>query len=426
MIPIDTADIEPLLPWLIGFGAAVFALYGYDVVISLAGFFPLRRPPVSPATRRFAILICAHNEQSVIRGVIESLLAQDYPRQLYDIFVVADNCQDDTATVAKKAGAIVFERHNTQQQTKGYALQWGIERVVERGPYSALCVFDADNIMDSDFLRTMNDELASGQVAIQAYLDSKNPFDTWVTRAIALAYFVSNRFWLRPRNVVGISATLGGTGFCLHWDVLTRYGWDPGSLADDLDLTMRLIDDNIKVRYCYHTRTYDEKPLSFSLALRQRARWLQGHNDVALRWSWRMLKSSIWGLSLTRFDALLHLLQPVRLLLAFHILLLLGAARLLWSDSVILQKSFLLSLPGWGALLLFFVIYPVLILLIEKAPVRLFLYLLPFFLFGFVWIPAATWGLLRVRHRVWLHTNHVAAKSLPVHRNSDSTPDSTK
>jgi cellulose synthase/poly-beta-1,6-N-acetylglucosamine synthase-like glycosyltransferase len=243
-------------------------------------------------------------------------------------------------------------------------------------------------------------------VAIQAYLDTKNPTASWVTRCIATAYYITNRFWFQARSRLGIPATLGGTGFCLAWDIVDRYPWDPGSLADDLELTMRLILDGVRVSYCPHTRTYDEKPPGLRVSLRQRSRWMQGHNDVAFRWALPMLRAFVKSRSAAHFDALLHLLQPLRMLAAFVSLVVLGAFALVWPEHAAVSGTFHFTAPALTFAGVVFIVYPLVVAAIERRFAFALVILVPFVLFSFTWIPAIVAGLLRHRRRIWIHTAH--------------------
>lgn len=394
-----------IIAWL---STLVFCLYAWDLVVSLGGLLPLPPPPARRGGSRFAVLICAHDEERVVAGVVKSLKAQDYDPARFQIYVVADHCGDRTAEVAREAGAIALERRGEAGRTKGYALQWGIQRVRERGPVDALCVLDADNVVPRDFLSTLSAYLDAGHVAIQAYLDTKNPNDSWVTRCIATAYWTTNRFWFRARMKLGIPATLGGTGFCLKWELVERYPWDPGSLADDLELTMKLILDGVQVSYCHHTRTFDEKPTTLRLSFRQRARWMQGHNDVAFRWLGPVFKAFVRAPSAALFDALLHLLQPLRMVVAFGCLLALAALSVAFPEHAAVARTFYFTLPALVVFVVVFVVYPLIVAALERRFAEALVILVPFMLFSFSWIPAIVVGMLRYRRRVWVHTTHGA------------------
>jgi len=127
-------------------------------------------------------LIPAHNEEKVIANLVESLKKQNYPKDKFDIFVIADNCTDKTAEVARNAGAIVYERTDPDHKTKGYAMQWFFNKKnEEKAEYDAVCVFDADNIVDKNFIKNMNKKLCQGEDVVQGYRDIKNPSDSWIS-----------------------------------------------------------------------------------------------------------------------------------------------------------------------------------------------------------------------------------------------------
>ena len=153
-------------------------------------FIGIRRKPEKKdyaPVNRFAVTIAAHNEEQVIAQLVENLRNMDYPQELFDIYVVADNCSDKTAILARKAGAIVFQRYNVQKRGKGYALEWLFAKIASlKKDYDAVVIFDADNLVKKNFLLEMNNKLCDGEKIVQGYIDSKNPYDTWVTNTFPL------------------------------------------------------------------------------------------------------------------------------------------------------------------------------------------------------------------------------------------------
>ena len=150
----------------------IVAIYWvYQFVISLCSFVKVKdKPLLVDKQHKFMAIIPAHNEESVVGNLIESLKKLDYPDELYDIYVIADNCTDNTAKVAKEAGAIVYERFDDKKKTKGFALQWFFNKKIEEdAPYDAFCIFDADNIVDKNFLNVMNKKLCQGEDVVQGY-----------------------------------------------------------------------------------------------------------------------------------------------------------------------------------------------------------------------------------------------------------------
>jgi cellulose synthase/poly-beta-1,6-N-acetylglucosamine synthase-like glycosyltransferase len=152
----------------------------YQIVVSFCSLIKLKDKKILiEKDHKFMAIIPAHNEEAVIRNLVESLNEQDYPKDLYDIYVIADNCTDATARIASNAGAIVFERYDEEHKTKGAALNWFLKQKIEEdAPYDAFCIFDADNIVDVNFLPAMNRKLCQGETVVQGYSDIKNPTDS--------------------------------------------------------------------------------------------------------------------------------------------------------------------------------------------------------------------------------------------------------
>ena len=170
--------------------------------------------------------------RAVIKYHLESLKQINYPKDLFDIYVIVDNCTDNTAAIARQEGARVYERFSNQRG-KGYALEWMFNRLFEmenERTYDAVCIFDADNVVSSNFLLEMNSKLKKGYRSIQGYLDTKNPNDSWVTACYATAYWSMNRMWQLARYNRGLSNAMGGTGVCLEYNLLKEFGWGPPAL----------------------------------------------------------------------------------------------------------------------------------------------------------------------------------------------------
>ena len=164
-------------------------------------FVVLTRKPkklVAKKNHRFAAVISARNESAVIGDLIHSIKVQNYPAELIDVFVIADNCTDDTADVAREAGAIVFPRHNDKEVGKGYALDYGFqvirEQYADRG-YEAYFVFDADNVLDVNYFREMNATFDHGAKASTSYRNSKN-YDSNLISAGYAVWFLSEAKFL--------------------------------------------------------------------------------------------------------------------------------------------------------------------------------------------------------------------------------------
>ena len=219
------------------------AFWCYQFVISLCALVKLKdKPYLVNKNHKFMAIIPAHNEEMVVANLIESLKNQIYDKNLYDIYVIADNCTDKTAEVARKAGAIVYERFDNAHKTKGYALQWFLkQKIAENADYDAFFVFDADNIVDKNFIKNMNKKLCQGEEVVQGYRDIKNPTDNWITAGYALFYWTMHRMYHLARYNIGLSPLLNGTGFMVKFDVVKPNGWETQTLTEDIEFSLKQI-----------------------------------------------------------------------------------------------------------------------------------------------------------------------------------------
>jgi cellulose synthase/poly-beta-1,6-N-acetylglucosamine synthase-like glycosyltransferase len=297
----------------VGLNIAI-SLYGF--IIGLRGLQPIQKPPRAAKHRRFAIVIPAHNEARVLAPLLESLRAQRYPADCFDVFVSADNCSDDTAGVARSYGATALERFDTSRRGKSWNLKWAFHQI-PLPEYDSLICFDADNLVDAEFLSAMNDHLEAHPEAdvLQGYLDVKNPDDSWVTRAYAVSYWFSNRFGGRARTQWKLPSVLGGTGLLIRTSTLLEVGWNVESLTDDLEFSMQLILAGKCLQWNDFAVTYDEKPVTITASYRQRVRWMQGHFWVLGRYGWAMLKRFVTSRNPTFLEAWVYLFTPARNLL---------------------------------------------------------------------------------------------------------------
>ena len=201
----------PIIVSICGVLSTLFTLY--YAVTSLAGVLFRKRAPIAswPAQKRIAAIIPARNEAAVVGKLVESLLAQDYPRALFDIYVVPNNCSDDTEAAALSAGARVL-RVEGPIRAKGDVLRGAFGQLTAMGVYDAYCVFDADNLVDTRFFQNVNDMLLAGYPVAQGYRDSKNPYDNWVSGSMSAFFWFMSRLYNESRARLGMSCHLNGTG----------------------------------------------------------------------------------------------------------------------------------------------------------------------------------------------------------------------
>ena len=382
----------------------------YYFLIGICGMWRRKENKILIPQKTFAVIVAAHNESAVIGQLIDNLQQLDYPKKLYDIFVVADNCSDDTASIARDKGAIVCERTDDTQKGKGFALEWMFKELfaMER-QYDAVVVFDADNLVHPRFLLEMNNRLCKGDKVIQGYLDAKNPYDTWVSGTFAIAFWVIDHIWHLAKTNIGLSSVLGGTGMCITTDVLKRHGWGATCLTEDMEFTMKSLVEGIKTTWAHDAIVYDEKPLTFKQSWNQRKRWAQGQFDVAHRFIPRMIKEGIRQHDIRILDGCLHLLQP-HFLLASTFFVVVSYIQLafppFYTNIYNFMPSQLMTVIMLGQYIL-----PIIILLKIHVKWKAWFYLILYPVFIYSWIPIVFLGFIHRNEHEWSHTKHTRALS---------------
>lgn len=388
----------------------VITLTFYYFILSLFGLFRKKEQKILMPEKSFALVVAAHNEEKVIGPLVENLLGMDYPRELFDVYVIADNCTDQTALIAKKSGANVHQRFNNVKRGKGYALEWMFNRLfkLDRG-YDAVIIFDADNLVKENFLIEMNSKLCQGAKIVQGYLDSKNPYDTWVTRAFSITFWLSNRLLQLSRFNLGLSNVLGGTGMCISTDVLKEYGWGATSLTEDLEFSVKALMHGVKTTWAHDAVVYDEKALTFKQAWNQRKRWAQGQVDVAGRYLIPLIMKGIKERKFMYIDNAIHLFQPALVMIATFFTL--TNIIPMMQDSYPPLFSSVMPWTGWQILSAIQFFYPVAALTLERIPWRAYVGLIYYPIFIYSWIPIVFLGFLHRKDKKWSHTEHVRSIS---------------
>ena len=276
-----------------------FICYAYQAVYILVQFVVKAKPHKAAKPNRFAVLISARNEQMVIGNLIDSINRQTYAGELVTTFVVADNCTDDTARIAREHGAVVYERFNKEQVGKGYALNWLLQRMDAEypdRPFDAYLVFDADNVLEPDYIEQINRTFSDGYEVVTSYRNSKNFGDNWISSGYAL-WFMRESAWLnRPRMRLGTSCAISGTGFGFTRKVLDECGgWNFFLLTEDIQFTVDNVVNGRRIGYCAEAMLYDEQPTKFKQSWNQRKRWARGYAQVFAEYGNDMIKSILRG-----------------------------------------------------------------------------------------------------------------------------------
>lgn len=263
-------------------GTVLGIMLFYKTVYIFIGLFFTRKFKPSKNNHKYAIMIAARNEKNVIGNLLDSINKQDYPRDLLTVFVVADNCTDNTAEICRSKGAICYERFNDKDKTKGFALQYLCEKIEEdygRMNYEGYFIFDADNLLNTDYISRMNDAFDEGEKIITSYRNTKNFNEHWIASTYGLHWIRSIRMNHRARSVLRLATNIQGTGF-LFTNEIIRNGWKYTSLTEDRALTADAVAQGYPITYNDKAEFFDEQPISLKIALRQRLRWSRGHLEA--------------------------------------------------------------------------------------------------------------------------------------------------
>lgn len=279
------------------------ALYFYQMVyvaVALAGERKKKRFKCEAKKQhRFGVIIAARNESMVIKNLIYSIKNQNYCSDLIDIFVVADNCTDNTAQTAKSAGAIVYERFNKLLIGKGYALDYIFNKIHKdygETTYDGYFIFDADNVLDENYIYEMNKVFDNGYNIITSYRNSKNYDTNWITAGYSLWFLREAKYLNNPRMMLQTSCAVSGTGFLVNSSIIRKNrGWKYYLLTEDIQFTVVNAIDGEKIGYCEKAILYDEQPCTFSQSWTQRLRWAKGFYQVISRYGKELIVSMISG-----------------------------------------------------------------------------------------------------------------------------------
>lgn len=265
--------IYDVFGWVLGF-LVVYKSFYYAL-----GFLFTRKFKPAKKEHKYAILIAARNEKNVIGNLLESIKKQDYSQDKLTVFVVADNCTDNTAEIARKNNAICYERFDNEHKTKGFALEYLLDKIEEdygRMSFEGYFIFDADNLLNKNYISKMNDAFDSGERIITSYRNTKNFDENWIASTYALHWLRSIRANHRARSVLRLATNIQGTGF-LFTNEIVKNGWHYTSLTEDRALTADAVAQGYRISYQDEAEFFDEQPISLKVALRQRLRWSKGH-----------------------------------------------------------------------------------------------------------------------------------------------------
>lgn len=384
-------------------------MYGlYFSISGIAGLFKKNKLKNVKNNKKnfFAIVIPARNEEEVIGNLIDSLMKLNYPKDRYGIFVIPNNCTDNTSKVALSRGASVFEC-KSKVKSKGDVLKYAFNKLKDNKEIDAYVVFDADNVVHKDFLKEMNIVLNSGYEVAQGFRDSKNPSDNWISGSYTIFYLFQNVFFNKARMGFNASSSINGTGFMISKALVDRDGFETFTLTEDVEFTGQCALKDVKIAFADKAITYDEYPINFKSSCKQRKRWSAGIIECMKMYSPKLFLKFFKTGRLSCLDMALVYFGPLFQVLSFVIILMLMFFRLFGIQLTdIFSYLFAYNVLFFLITLVIGIALEVFVLLYNKKRVKeLISGIVMFSIFLFSWVPINIDCLIRKYDR-WEEIKH--------------------
>lgn len=283
-------------------GVIITVLVLYKGIFAIIGFFKVKHFKKTENKHKYAICVCARNERNVIKNLLESILNQDYPLDKLAVLVCPNNCTDDTAEICREfknnhpeIEIHVYERHCDAERTKGHALKYIFEQVAEEfeegvNAFEGYFIFDADNVLNPDYVTRMNEAFDEGNKIVTSFRNSKNMHQNWISYSYAMHWMRTCLTENRGKAILNQACRVQGTGF-LFSNELVKDGWNYLSLTEDRCFCTDAIIQNYRISYVEDAVFFDEQPYNLKVALRQRLRWSKGHLTVSFENEAKLLKN---------------------------------------------------------------------------------------------------------------------------------------
>ena len=413
-----------VLFWLnVVLGAVLVLCYSYQFVFLVISYAAKRKKYEARCISNIAVLIAARNEQNVIEGLIQSIKEQDYPKEKINVFVVADNCTDNTASVAKAAGAVVYERFNKTEIGKGYALDFLLLKIAEDygdSYFDAYLVFDADNLVEPDYVTEINKVFTQGYDCVTSYRNSKNYGENWLSAGQGLCLMRDNIMLNRARMAIGSCCFVSGTGFIFSSSLCRTLGggWPFHLLTEDGEFTIFSAINGVKVGYCDTAKFFDDQPARLSQSCNQRLRWCKGYLQILGGYFGKLVRGIFSKRFVSCFDMTMCMAPAYVISIVAVLMNVIGAVISLIAGESVLSVSASL---GLGVGVAYFGLYLFGIILtisewrhLKTSGAKKVLYTFTFPLYMFTFIPICFVALLK-RNVKWvpiIHENKVSLSDL--------------
>lgn len=282
----------------------------YLLLLALAYFVcPERAAGEIGFFHTFAVLVPAHNEELLVGILCQSLLGVDYPKEKFEIYIIADNCNDGTAEICRQYSVQVLERNEPQNGGKGQALAWALKQI-DLEQFGAVFMVDADNYVDPNILLELNKLINNGEQAIQCYNAVGNRDDSWFTQLLFVSRTIGNLLYHEAKFRLGLSSYLMGNGLCFKAELLRDRGWTAFSAGEDWEYYAQLVESGIRIGFAAKAKVYHQESRSLNQATSQRLRWSSGRFNIAKTLGVRLFVKGIRERNWQIFDASLPLIFP--------------------------------------------------------------------------------------------------------------------
>lgn len=290
----------------------------YLLALLVAATRRRQRPLATGAPHlRMLVIVPAHNEEAGLSRTLDSLAALDFPADACELMVIADNCTDATAAIARGCGVHVLERDEPARRGKGYAIAWALEHIAaEPHAVDAVVIVDADCTVSTNLLRVIEARMRDGAEAVQARYGVANPAASKASALRYSGYALMNTVRPMGKAVLGLSAGLYGSGMAFTTALLQRVPWSAASLVEDHEQHLRLVAAGAHVVFAPEAEVLSDMPTAFQRTSDQQLRWEQGRLYLAAAWTPRLVQQGLRERDRNRLHAGLELLVPPQSLLA--------------------------------------------------------------------------------------------------------------
>lgn len=367
-------------------------IFIYGLYFLITGLYAFQKNPRKIKNynkkHKFAVVVAARNEEKVIVNLIDSLKKQRYPKENLDVYVVPNNCTDNTKEKAIKHGAKIIECLK-KVKSKGEVLEYTLDLLSKQDKYDAFIIFDADNIVHPNFINRMNDTLCEGYELAQGFRDSKNPSDSWICGSYSLYYWGQNIFFNKSRMNIDASASINGTGFMIKNSIIKEMGFKTITMTEDIEFTAQCAIKNKKIAFVSDAITYDEQPLNFRTSWKQRIRWTTGTYQCLFTYFKPLLNGFVKDKNISCLDMLLFFMAPIVQLIGSFVFLLLFIYTILGIKLYdIFSYMFAYNEIFFIITYLISILFSVLVVIITKKSIsKTILGILTFPIFLLSWIP---------------------------------------